>query len=286
MRGGLDRDFAPPARRRTVRTWTMGHILATSFACGFNWGCGNADPAAGDRIEADFATHTYDRRIFRAEGAPRGPAFGRWDLTGEGLRAVRPRGELDRPPLRFAGMFGLEGDFEVTAQFSIGKLPRPKTKVASNRVAILLQGPDRAASLFRAADSGRDGYSYEIHDAQIVSESEKPFVPTRANTGRLRAQRRGTAMTFWRGEGGGPFEQIGSSEFGSGPVTEVAFLADAQNSGDDFDVRFDRIEILADRIKRHGPSSGEETLSWASIMGLFAAGTIAILIIRRWRNSR
>lgn len=282
----MTRTLGPPARGRTIRTCITRHLLTTAFACGFSWGCGNADPAAGDRIEADFATHTYDRRIFRAQGAPRGPAWGRWDLTGKGLRAVRPPGELDRPPLQFAGRFRLEGDFEVTAQFTIGKLPRPKTKQGSNRIAILLDGPDRAASLFRAANLGSDGYSYEIYGTRDESKMEKPFVPTRATNGRLRAQRRGTAMTFWRGEAGGPLEQIGSSEFGSGPISEVAFLADAQNSGDGFDVRFDRIEVLADRVRRRGPSSGEGTLSWSSIMGLFAAGAIAISIIRRWRNRR
>jgi hypothetical protein len=269
---------------RTTRTDDARYLIAVAFACGFVGGCGNGDRWAGDRIVEDFAAHTYDRWTFRTQGAPRGPAWGRWDLTGDGLRAVRPRGELDRPPLELQGRFDLEGDFEVMACFAIVKLPRPKTKDGSNRIAIFLDGPDRSASLYRAANSGADGYGYEIHGAQ--ADSEKRFVPTRATTGRLRVERRGSTMTFSRSEAAGPLEQIGSAEFDSGPISEIAFLADALNSDDGLDVRFDRIEILADRIKRRGPSSGESTPWGALIIGLLAAGAFTALIILLWRSYR
>ena len=269
---------------RTARTYDARHLLGIAVACSFVGGCGNGDRTARDRVIADFAAHTYDRWTFRSQGAPRGPAWGRWDLSGDGLRAVRPPGELDRPPLEFQGRFDLEGDFEVTASFAIRKLPRPKSKDGSNRIAIFLDGRDRSASLYRAANSGADGYGYEIHGVQ--AESENRFVPTRATTGRLRIERRGTTMTFWRSEGALPLEQIGSAEFDSSPISEVALLADARNSGDGFDVRFDRIGILADRIKRRGPGSGEATPWGALIIGLFAAGACTALIIRYWQNYR
>ena len=279
----MPRTMVSPARVEMAGRVSR-HLLAIAFMCGFNWGCGNAGSSAGDRILADFATHSYDRWLFRAEGAPRGPAWGRWDLTGEGLRAVRPPGERDRPPLQFLGRFRLEGDFEITAQFAIRRLPRPKTKQGSNRIAIFLDGPVQSASLFRAANPDGDGYGYEIYNTQ--AESETRFVPSRSTTGRLGVLRRGTTMTFWRSEDGGPLKQIGSAEFDSGPITEVAILADALNSGDGLDVRFDRIEIHADRIIRRGSTPGEGTLPWTSIMGLFAAGALAIVIIRHRRNGR
>lgn len=100
------------------------------------------------------------------------------------------------------------------------------------------------------------------------------------------ARRRGKTLTFWRSEAEGPLEQIGSADFDSSPISDVAFLADARDSGDGFDLRFDHIEILADRIVRSGASSGGGPSSWLSIIGLFAAGSIAALIIRRWRNNR
>ena len=233
---------------------------------------------------ADFASHTYDRSIFRAEGALRGPAWGRWDLTGPGLRALRPRGELDRPPLQFVSRLSLEGDFDITAQFTIAKLPRRRTKQGSNRIAIFLEGRERYASVFRAATHGGDGYGYEI-DGDLA-ESAHDFVPTRATSGRLSARRRGTSLSFWRSEADGPLEQIGSVEFDSSPISDLAFLADARDSGDGFDIRFDRIEIVADRIVRAGLSSGAGRFAWSSIIGLFAAGSLAALIIRRWRNRR
>ena len=272
------------SRGRTLRIYAARYRFAIACACSFICGCGNGDRAARDRVVADFAAHTYDRWTFRTQGAPRGPAWGRWDLSGDGLRAVRPPGELDRPPLEFQGRFELEGDFEVTAWFVIRRLPRPKTKEGSNRIAIFLGGPDRSASLYRTANWGADGYGYEIYRAQ--GEPEKRFVPTRATAGRLRVERRGTTMTFWRGEAALPLEQVGSAEFDSGPVAEIAFRADALNSGDGFDVRFDRIEILADRIKRHGSSVGEAAPGGALIIGLLATGTFTALIIRHWRNYR
>jgi hypothetical protein len=272
------------SRGRTPRIYVARYRFLIACACGFIGGCGNGDRAARDRVIADFTAHTYDRWTFRTQGAPRGPAWGRWDLSGDGLRAVRPPGELDRPPLEFQGRFDLEGDFEVTASFAIRKLPRPKTKEGSNRVAIFLGGSDRSASLYRAANSGADGYCYEINSAQ--AESENKFVPTRATTGRLRIERRGTTMTFWRSEGALPLEQIGSAEFDSDPISEIVFLADALNSGDGFDVRFGRIEILADRIKRHETRIGEPT-PWGSLsLGLTAVGAITALIIRHQRNCR
>ena len=272
------------SRGRALRIYAARSRFAIAFACSFIGGCGNGDRATRDRVIADFAAHTYDRWTFRTQGAPRGPAWGRWDLSGDGLRAVRPPGELDRPPLEFQGRFDLEGDFEVTASFAIRKLPRPKTKEGSNRVAIFLGGSDRSASLYRAANSGADGYCYEINSAQ--AESENRFVPTRATTGRLRIERRGTTMTFWRSEGALPLEQIGSADFDSDPISEIVFLADALNSGDGFDVRFGRIEILADRIKRHETRIGEPT-SWESLsLGLIAVGAITALIIRHRRNCR
>jgi prepilin-type processing-associated H-X9-DG protein len=84
---------------RTTRIYDARHLLGIAVACGFIGGCGNGDRTARDRVIADFAAHTYDRWTFRTRGAPRGPAWGRWDLSGDGLRAVRPPGELDRPPL-------------------------------------------------------------------------------------------------------------------------------------------------------------------------------------------
>jgi hypothetical protein len=270
------------SRRRNTRAFAARNLIAIALACGFIWGCGNGNNSGRDRVVADFGGHTYDRWTFRAQGAPRGPAWGRWDLTGSGLRAIRPPGELDRPPLEFQGRFDLEGDFEVTAGFTIRKLPRPKTKGASNRIAIFLGAANRSASLYRAANSGGDGYGYEINSAQAVSENR--FVPTRATTGQLRVERRGTTMTFWRSAAAGPLEQIGAAEFDSNRISEVVFLADALDSGDGFDVRFDRIEVLADRIKRHETSSGETTPWGSLILGLVAVGTFTALIAHYWRS--
>jgi hypothetical protein len=165
------------SRGRTNRARGVQHLLAIAFACGWISGCGSSDPAATDRIVTDFASRTYDRSIFRAQGAPRGPAWGRWEFTGAGLRAFRPPGELDRPPLQFLGRFELEGDFEVTAQFTIGRLPQPKTKQGSNRIAILLHGPDRFASLFRAATRAGNEYGYDVDGSE--GRPETGSVPTR-----------------------------------------------------------------------------------------------------------
>src|SRR4051794_1405543 len=90
--------------------------------------------ASAEEIEADFAGGKYDRWLFRPEV---GLTRGRWDTRGKGLHALLPRGKADRGPMRFHALMRLEGDFEVLAEFSIGRLPRPvesKGKDPSNNI--------------------------------------------------------------------------------------------------------------------------------------------------------
>ena len=110
-----------------------------------------------------------------------------------------------------------------------------------------MAGIDPPASFGRRTADG-DGYGYEIDG--LRPNRRKVRADPSDDRSASAYERRGTTLTFWRSEADGPLEQIGSADFDPGPISEVAFLADALNSGDGFDVRFDRIEILADRIER------------------------------------
>ena len=90
------RTLYPDMRQQTAKllisTWFLYGLLAGEMALA---------GGSGQVIEADFSTHSYDRWLFRARTAMRGPAWGRWDLKGAGLRGIMPRGESQRAPLKF-----------------------------------------------------------------------------------------------------------------------------------------------------------------------------------------
>ncbi len=188
------------ALRVGIAAFLLARVLFQSFASG-------AD--AGREIEADFSTHSYDRWLFRAHTPMRGPAWGRWDLSGPGLRAMMPAGRSERGPLRFVGLFELHGDFEITAQFAIRKLPRPKLEKASNRIEVAVRGQDGTAGVYRHLSRDSEGFGFRrdrSHNVRLAS--------AKVTTGRLQVERRGSQLIFRCGEGSGPLEQIGTSEFG------------------------------------------------------------------------
>src|SRR5262249_37989923 len=135
--------------RLAVSTFLLARLLSGASAL--------ADDK-GPEIDADFSTHSYDRWLFRAHSAMRGPAFGRWDLKGTGLRAILPAGNTERAPLKFVALLDLQGDFEATTQFELTKLPRPKGAKGSNRIELAVRGKDGVASVYRHSSRDTEGF--------------------------------------------------------------------------------------------------------------------------------
>jgi prepilin-type N-terminal cleavage/methylation domain-containing protein/prepilin-type processing-associated H-X9-DG protein len=269
VRGG-GRDMRRLAVPLGVSTVLLMQIVSGPPACG-------AD--GGERIEADFSTQTYDRWLFRAHSPMRGPAWGRWDLSGPELRAILPAGGANREPLRFVGLVDLAGDFEVTAEFALAKLPRPRAAKASNRVELGVRGPDGTAGVYRHASGGSEGFGYRRKRSFDVRPAS-----SKSATGRLQLERRGSSLTFRCGEGDGPLETIGSGEFGTGAVEEVALLVNPLDSPDGMDVRFRRLTIRADGIRRQLAPPGSGISPWVAVLAIVPP--IAFVAYRRQRAGR
>lgn len=238
-------------------------------------------PCVGaESIHADFSSQTFDQWLFRTDSRESG---GRWDLEGGALRAILPLGKVGRPPLRFFGQFRLEGNFEIVASFEIKKLPRPAQPPGNNSIELAIWGPGRYASVFRQAQATADGRGFFVHSDDAHRDIAE-FVPAAETSGRLGFRRVGDRVSFLYGKSSSPLAEIGSAPLGAGPIDGLVLMGFANSTPDGLDVQFDRIEVVADRIKRSfgPPTSAWKTWSAAAVgVMLFVA---VYLAVRRGRS--
>ena len=237
----------------------------------------------GDQLDVKFSSNVLDRWLLRTEI---GESAGYWELSDQGSRAFLPSGRVGRPPLKIAVLVHVVGDFEVVAQYATAKLPHPTTNIGSNNVEIAISSPDGFATCFRSNEAGSrgDGYGFYL-DYADQRDSVFQHFPTTATAGQLAIRRTGNKLTFLQGDVRGSFVELGSLVFGSRPITEVALQALANRTTDGLDVRFERLEIRADKILRlHEPY--KPGLNWWLWGPAAAAATVlAAWAIRRWRQS-
>jgi prepilin-type N-terminal cleavage/methylation domain-containing protein len=240
--------------------------------------------ARADEISVNFGSQGYDRWVFQTDSAGT-PA--RWSTQTGGLRVRYPAGKIGRPPVKFLGLFRIEGDFEITTGYTINLLPRPKAPAAggkapegSNNLEILLRTPSQMATIFRSNRTGRDTYGYYVQKADGSGDLQN--VSTTQKSGRLGVRRAGPKLTFLRGDVSGPMEEIGSADFSVEPISEFAMQVIALHSADAIDVEFDHLKIQADKIVRlQSPyDPGWNTLTWVLMLHLLALAVGVIL----WRR--
>jgi hypothetical protein len=236
-----------------------------------------------DEVGAIFNLQPLDRWLFQTEI---GESAGHWEVTKEGLRALLPAGTTDRPPLKIIAQLHLKGDFELLAQYAITSLPHPTTSLGSNNVEVALSGPNGFATCFRNNEAGarEDGYGFYVDYADQRNTVFRHF-PTKATAGILAVRRTGKKLTFLQGGVGSSLGELGSLDFGDAPITGVALQALANSTTDGLDVRFERVEIRADRIVRlHEPSRlGLNWWFWGPVGT--AVTLIAAWAVRRWKTA-
>jgi prepilin-type N-terminal cleavage/methylation domain-containing protein/prepilin-type processing-associated H-X9-DG protein len=249
-----------------------------------------ASAGPGDVIDLDFGERNYDRWLFQPTT---GMTRSRWSTRGGGLRIELPPGPTDRPPVRFAGQFQVEGDFEVVAEYTISRLPRPaatgaggRAKDRSNNIEIAVAGPERMATVFRNHRPSGEGCGFFAICPEGGTATRQ--LPARGRTGRLGLRRVGGTLSFLRGGTAGPLEEMGSISFGTGPIREVALQAIALNTADGIDARFDRLLIRADRIVRLlvPERAGWGTAAWVVALNAIAVALVAGLLVRRRADRR
>jgi prepilin-type N-terminal cleavage/methylation domain-containing protein/prepilin-type processing-associated H-X9-DG protein len=241
--------------------------------------------AAGEpeKIHENFANSEFDARLFRALENGSG---GRWNLDGPGLRAILPPGPRGRPPLKFVGQFHLEGDFRVAAVYAITKLPPVKPGSYRNNIEIYLSNPNGFVSVFRTAETTH-GYGFHVHHPATHDKNNDKYyrVPTSVQAGRLEVRRVGETLQISVGPAEGELVELGSAPFDNLPITEVAFQAIAYESTDGLDVRFDQVDIEADRIIRLLDASRSSGRLWGWLVGIALVTIVCVYGTLRWRST-
>ena len=246
-----------------------------------------APATAGDTLDADFSKHTYDRWAFRAE--PNGSG-GKWDTRGDGLRGTLPAGKPGRAFLKFNGRFRLEGDFEVILSYTINQLPRPpappegkKDWDISNNIQLTLPAEGRITNVYRNHRHSGEGMGFYAR----TPEGEHKFnhVATKGPIGRLGLKRSGGKLTFLGASDQDDFTDLGTIPFETGPIPKVAFEIMPIDTEGAIDVRFDRLEVHADRIVYDEPppaAAGSGNATRYGVGALVVAGFgLGIFLYRR-----
>ena len=204
----------------------------------------------GDEISVDFATGVFDRLIFRPDT---GFGYGRWESRGQGLRATIPQGVTGRSAMHFDGLLQLEGDFEVTTDFVINRLARPRGEGRQFSRCAIASRSAWAARALRQWSIGPMGprASFSARSAsRPKAYSPRPLTPRERIRGRIGIRRFGGRIAFVHADAGRALTEFGSMEFGTGSVSGLGIYINPVGTTDAIDVRFNRLDIRADRLVR------------------------------------
>ena len=229
-----------------------------------------------DMIRESFERKTFDSWSFRALGNGSG---GRWESVDSGLRGVLPIGGRNRPPLKFAGQFKLEGNFRITLGYSITNLPRPRPPSNRNNIEIFISNVGGFASLFRNAESTQ-GVGFHVHHPSGSKADTYLRQPTTANEGRIQMWREGTTLHFLAGGRDGPLLEIGTAPFDTDTIAEVAVHVLAYESSDALDVTVGSLDIEADRIIRMREPTRSDGRWWSWLVAI----SMGVLVVVVWRR--
>jgi Protein of unknown function (DUF1559) len=211
----------------------------------------------GEEVSIDFATGVFDRLIFRPDY---GFGYGRWESRGQGLRATIPPGVTGRNAMHFDCLLQLEGDFEVTTEFVINRLTKPRapkdaiSPAPRNSIEIRLNSGGRAAEVHRS--HGTSGEVFGAFGESPDGGFASPPYSARTKSGRIGIRRVGGRIVFLRADAGRALTEFGSTEFGTGPVSGLGIYVNPLGTVDAIDVRFKRLDITADRLVRLGLLGG------------------------------
>jgi prepilin-type N-terminal cleavage/methylation domain-containing protein len=240
--------------------------------------------ARAEDVSVDFTTGAFDRLIFRPDT---GFGYGRWESKGQGLRATFPAGVTGRNAMHFDGSLQLEGDFEVTTEFVINRLPRPRAAKdanpagARNSIEVRLGSAGLAAQVHRS--HGASGEVFGAFGESPGGGFAAAAQPARTKSGRIGIRRVGGRIAFLRAEAGAALTEFGSTEFGTEPVSGLGIFIDPLGTTDAIDVRFKRLDIHADRLVRLEEPLGVDRPSALWLPLSAAAGVVAVIGVA-WRR--
>ncbi len=206
------------------------------------------------------------------------------DFSRGAMRLIVPPGPDVRPLVGLNSRFGLEGDFDVSVDYSLRLLPRPEKEWVN--VSIFIGGPDGMAAMTRTnnANSGHGYSTWFQPPAGSKTRMQAGGAPTEDKAGTLRLARVGRELHYYASSRGQPLKQIGTVEFGDHPIETLGFQVLPPGLKAPVDVEFDNILVKADRITGlvFVPQSDYGYLPWI-LSGLMV---LIVLILLGWWSTR
>ena len=203
------------------------------------------------------------------------------DFSQKKMRLVIPPGPDKRPLMGLDSRFGVEGDFDISVDYSIRSLPKPEKEWVN--LSIFIIGPDGMAAMTRThnAKSGQ-GYSMWFQPSEgSKAKGSARDVSTQDKVGTLRLARVGKELRYYAAAAGGqPQKEIGTVDFGDRPIDKVAFQVFTPASKAPIDIEFDNISVKADRFTKlvYVPPSGNAALFWI----LSGLAVVAVIVLAGW----
>ena len=250
-----------------------------SIAAGYR---AESQESAPTEINETFSGGNFDRMKWTLGNI--GVQIAKVDFSKGTMRVVIPPSTIKQPLMGLESRFGLEGDFDISVDYSIRSLPRPANEWVN--LSIFLQGAPGMAAMTRTNHSkSGDGYSIWFQPPEkSKAKGTASSVPTSDRAGTLRLARIGTELYFYASARGRPLKEIGKVDFGDQPIDLVGFhvLTPALTSPIDFE--YDNVSVKADRFTKlvFIPPSSNSTWFWV----LSGLAVISFVFLGWWWKAR
>ncbi len=237
----------------------------------------------------DFRDGRYDHRWLHLE--PNGPLTSLVKPDRRGLRIAIPRKTECRGIGAFT-LFGVHGDFEVTASFEVLSAERPREggHVGPELSLRTVDGWDSYAAMGRMLRPSEAGPLLQIGwgekvDGQTRHHSNREKTDLKA--GRFRISRVGPTVHYLvAAKDSDAFREVGRNEFGTQDLAHVRIMAVVDETPSALDVLWKDLTIRAEALPgwTDGKAPAPQASWWVLLGGL--AGVTALGIAIWWSGAR
>jgi hypothetical protein len=226
----------------------------------------------------DFRNHTFDNRRLRLIGTG---ATSLLKPASEGLSVALPAGTaLDE--VGFAPRFRLRGDFQITLDYKIADVTRPKQGYGVGPgIYVMTASEDRQAATLGRVFRVKEGHVFTTHQARESDgdgsrQQSVRFFDTDTDEGQLRLERIGNRLQYSVAGSDGSWRMLHETDFTDADVTLARIALNRNGAGDTIPatVLFRSAVIRADRFvgDDDGFAMGWLALALLVLGGLSAAG--------------
>jgi len=198
--------------------------------------------------------------------------------TEAGLLVKLPAG---RTQAGVETLFGVSGDFEITAGYELVDVPQPDHGYGSGVILRLgkAHSEDFAAVGRRRRRNGTDSFNTNFSTWNGNDfEHDQKFHDAEHQQGELRVVRNGTMLTYLVKEGDAEtFRKLRDLDFGTVPLESIRFLGDTGGSRKEVTVRLKHLAVRADGLPFGPPPTPPGRIAWTT-WGMFGSAGLFVLI--------